>query len=124
MTPGSSFAFEPLLSSRRRRGRAQRFSIQISLRFRLLGSAAPWSDATTCNISGTGVLFETTTAPRPGEVLEMVLMVGNQAAPAAADICCTGPVVRVNPPPAAAGAQRVSVNFTEFRFAPREAQPE
>ena len=94
--------------------RAQRFPIHIPMRFRQSGDPA-WSEATTINISRSGVLFHADKPLQPQTVLEILMELPTEiAGELPANVICCGPVVRVDPPLAAAA-------FVHYRLTPHPA---
>ena len=91
--------------------RAQRFPLRLPLRFRPSGDPA-WSEGTSVNISRAGVLFRADKPLEPHTVLEILMELPTEiAGELPANVICCGPVVRVDPPLAAA-------TFVHYRFAP------
>jgi hypothetical protein len=74
--------------------RAQRFSIELPLRYRQKGTKE-WLEGTTVNISASGVLFRCASAVEPKTAVELALALP-VAIPGetAAEIVCHGMVVR------------------------------
>jgi hypothetical protein len=97
--------------------RAQRFPIQIPMRYRT--SCEPdWSDATTVNISRSGMLFHAEKALQLQTVLEILMELPTEiAGELPANVICCGPVVRSDPPLAA-------VSIVHYRFAPHDHAPD
>jgi hypothetical protein len=97
--------------------RAQRFPIQIPMRYRTRGEPA-WSEATTVNISRSGVLLHAEKALQPQTVLEMLMELPTEiAGELPANVICCGPVVRSDPPLAA-------ISIVHYRFAPHPQSPD
>ncbi len=76
------------------RGRAPRFTIQLPMRFRMLGETE-WSTATTENISRSGVLFRTDREVNPRAQIELQLTLPSQITGGSVlEVGCRGEVVR------------------------------
>ena len=87
------------------------------MRYRTSGEPA-WSEATTVNISRSGVLLQTEKALQPQTALEMLLELPTEiAGELPANVICYGPVVRSDPPFAA-------VSIVHYRFAPHPNSPD
>jgi hypothetical protein len=75
--------------------RAQRFQIEVPMRYRAFGHH-DWLKATTVNISASGVLFAAEPALAPETPVEMTLTLPQQIANAGAGrVLCHGRIVRV-----------------------------
>jgi hypothetical protein len=103
------------------RPRAQRFSLQMPMSFRVLGESE-WRDALTANVSRTGVLFLTESNLAPDTKLEMKLTLpASIAGQAAGEVLARGRVVRtlagdpLRPQPA------VAATIGSFKLAPQGA---
>ena len=74
--------------------RAQRFKLQVPLKYRLLGESV-WRNGTTENISRSGMLFRVEETIQPNAQLEITLMLPAEIAGLpAAEVICQGEVVR------------------------------
>jgi hypothetical protein len=74
--------------------RAQRFSLHIPLKYRLLGEGV-WRTGTTENISRSGVLFRAEALIQPKAQLEMNLVLPPEITGlSTAEVVCRGEVVR------------------------------
>ncbi len=93
--------------------RAPRFAIDLPLRFRAPGDQ-DWQDATTENISRSGLLFRTGRRLTPRTAVEIVLEVPN-AVPGGPpdDVVCLGDVVRAH---GANGDNSVAVAVGNYRL--------
>jgi hypothetical protein len=74
--------------------RAQRFSLQVPLKYRLLGKSV-WRNGTTDNISRSGMLFRVEETIHPNAQLEINLVLPAEVAGmSTAEVICHGEVVR------------------------------
>lgn len=74
--------------------RAQRFSLQLPLKYRLVGDPA-WREGTTENISRSGMLFRAQEMIPPNAQLEINLVLPAEIAGlSAAEVVCRGEIVR------------------------------
>jgi len=72
---------------------AQRFALQIRVRYRL-GGEGGWRHGETENISSSGVLFRSHCAAEAGTPLELCLILPPLSSGAAAQVICRGVIVR------------------------------
>jgi hypothetical protein len=104
------------------RPRAQRFSLQMPMSFRVLGESE-WRDALTANVSRTGVLFLTESTLAPETKLEMKLTLpASIAGRAAGEVLCRGEVVRALPPDPLHPQPSVAATIGSFRLSPQAAE--
>jgi two-component system cell cycle sensor histidine kinase/response regulator CckA len=74
--------------------RAQRFNLQVPLKYRLLGESV-WRNGTTENISRSGMLFRVDDTVQPNAQLEITLVLPTEIAGlSTAEVICQGEVVR------------------------------
>ena len=96
--------------------RAQRFGIQMHLRYRLSGEST-WRKGTTENISRTGVLFRGEEFAEPNTRLEMSLVLPNEISGLrCAEVVCRGIVVRSARPKGAAAFPALATTISHYRF--------
>lgn len=105
----------------RRRGaltkRAQRFVLQLPIRFREKGET-DWHEGVTLNISESGVLFQAAFRLRSRAAIEMALTLPNAiSGEAPAQILCQGLVVRSTSVAAARGTHQLCAAISRFKFA-------
>lgn len=98
--------------------RAQRFPLDLPVRYRRAGEAA-WLAGTTENISRSGVLFH---ADRPLDVntpIEIsIAMPAVAPASAPAEVRCQGHIVRIATPPSEEPQTLMAAAFSDFKFSP------
>jgi hypothetical protein len=96
--------------------RAQRFSVQVRLRYRCLGEDC-WYDGWTVNMSRTGVLFRASKPLDPDTRIEMMLslppILGGESS---ANVFCKGQIVRVQEMPAAENQVALAATIHRFKF--------
>jgi hypothetical protein len=99
-----------------RHRRARRFPITTSLVFRELGESQ-WREASTINVSYSGVLFRAEGAP-PGaaHAVEIVLSLPLNGVTPAPLVRCTGHVVRIAPEDLAGEGHAVAVSIDGYVF--------
>ena len=73
--------------------RAQRFTLQMPVRYRL-GGERGWRHGETENVSSSGVLFRSQRAAEAGTLLELCLILPALSSGAAAQVICRGVIVR------------------------------
>jgi len=97
--------------------RAERFSVHLPVRFRML-QGPTWLEGTTVNISESGVLFRTTsplTAKTEIEMrLELPVVVRGEAA---GEIVCLATVVRSEQSPSSESLRALAVAIKGYRIA-------
>jgi hypothetical protein len=97
-------------------GRAPRFDLQLTVRFRPEGDER-WREGFTRNISRSGVLFASSELLGPSTQLEMLVELPGR------DVCgvvsCRGTVVRVEPR-GVDEATSLAATISSFRLAPRD----
>jgi hypothetical protein len=78
--------------------RAQRFRIELPVRYRMLPNLN-WFMASTANISRSGLLFRTKCAVKPGATLDLTLELPrlDRQSQIQGEVVCKGEVVRVEP---------------------------
>ncbi|MGH9469059.1 MAG: PilZ domain-containing protein [Terriglobia bacterium] len=97
--------------------RAQRFVLQLPIRFREKGEET-WHEGTTLNISESGVLFQAACRLRPQATIEMALTLPSAiSGEAPGQILCQGLVVRSVSGSEAEGMHRLSAAISRFKFA-------
>ncbi|MGH9395392.1 MAG: PilZ domain-containing protein [Terriglobia bacterium] len=99
--------------------RAERFAIELPIRYREIGTAA-WHEGKTVNISMSGVLFRATQALHPRTGVEVALtlpVVISGLAPA--KIECRGTVVRHGRVAGADKSLVLAASILRYRFEPR-----
>lgn len=96
--------------------RAQRFTLQMPVRYRRPGENS-WHIGTTENISRSGVLFRADDVLEPYTQLEINLVLPVEIAGlAAAEVVCRGEVVRSVQPPAPEGGPAMAARILQYHF--------
>jgi len=96
--------------------RAQRFTLQMPVRYRRPGEHS-WHVGTTENISRSGVLFRADDVLEPYTQLEINLVLPVEIAGlAAAEVVCRGEVVRSVQPPAPEGGPALAARILQYHF--------
>jgi hypothetical protein len=96
--------------------RAQRFGIQINLRYRLSGESKWWK-GTTENISRSGVLFRGEEFAEPSTPLEMSFVLPAEIfGVRPAEVVCKGTVVRSERPENAGAFPALASTISHYRF--------
>jgi hypothetical protein len=97
--------------------RAQRFAIELPLRYREKG-AADWLEGITVNISASGVLFRSGAVVQPATALEIALVLP-VAIPgeAPAEIVCQGTVIRRTSAGDGLDSAALAAAFQHYRIA-------
>jgi len=96
--------------------RAQRFTLQMPVRYRRPGEHS-WHVGTTENISRSGVLFRADDVLEPYTQLEInVVLPVEIAGLAAAEVVCRGEVVRSVQPPAPEGGPALAARILQYHF--------
>ena len=107
------------LDSRRQ---ARRYPIRTSLLFREQG-ASEWREASTLNLSRTGVLFRAEGAiPRQGAAMDFVVTLPLNGLTPSPQARCSGRVVRVRPEEFRGGGCAVAVTIDEYTLESRAAE--
>ncbi|MGH9404858.1 MAG: PilZ domain-containing protein [Terriglobia bacterium] len=96
---------------------AQRFILQVPIRYRLAGEST-WREGETENISSSGVLFRSEFLPAAGAPLDLCIAMPPLNAEGAAEVICSGIVVRVEPTPGK-DSPAVAARILHFRLARR-----
>lgn len=104
--------------------RAERFPIQIPLRYRAVGQER-WLEGRIENISGSGVLFRAREPLPPKTSLEMsfALELG-PIADFAPEVLCSGHVVRIVPPGEVGGDPALAAAILNYEFVRRKQDPQ
>lgn len=102
-------------NSRLARPRAQRFDLQLPLRYRARGETA-WLNGQTVNISYTGVFFWTQKVMEVDDGLDMSFEVPVEFGGRGAEILCRGEIVRTVLPPSTDAGLGVAARILACRF--------
>lgn len=96
--------------------RAQRYAVQLSMRYRRKGGT-DWVEGTTLNISASGVLFQSETVAQAQTAIEVALLlpVALPGEPPA-EIVCQGRVMRNVQPKADGGSHALAAAFQHYRI--------
>ena len=98
------------------RNRAQRFGIQIHLRYRL-GGESKWWKGTTENISRSGVLFRGEGFADPNTPLELSFMLPNETfGVRRSEVVCRGTVIRSERPKSAGVLPVLATTISHYRL--------
>jgi hypothetical protein len=98
------------------KNRAQRFAIQMHLRYRLSGDNKWWK-GTIENISRSGVLFRGEGFAQPNTPLEMSFVLPHEIfGVQPAEVVCRGIVVRSEPPKGAQAFPALASTISYYRF--------
>lgn len=96
--------------------RAQRFSLNLPLRYRLLGEET-WKQGTTENISRSGMLFRAEEMLQPSAQLEINLVLPAEIAGlSAAEVVCRGEIVRSMEPENATMNPALAAKILQYHF--------
>jgi len=96
--------------------RAQRFELQIPLRYRNDGEGG-WHEGTTRNISRSGVLFQAEDWAEPRSHLEMTLLLPKEkGVDRAAEVVCRGTVMRSDRGASEEGGPLIAISFSHYRL--------
>ena len=96
--------------------RAQRFSLSLPLRYRLLGEEG-WKQGTTENISRSGMLFRAEEMLQPTAQLEINLVLPAEIAGlSAAEVVCRGEIVRSMEPENARMHPALAAKILQYHF--------
>jgi len=98
------------------KSRAQRFGIQMHLRYRR-NRESKWRKGTTENVSRSGVLFRGEELAEPNTILDMRLLLPDEIPGVqSAEILCRGVVVRSEPPKGADAFPALASTIAQYRF--------
>ena len=96
--------------------RAQRFELQIPLRYRA-GSEGDWHRGTTRNISRSGVLFQAENWAERHTPLEMTLLLPKESGvERAAEVVCRGTVTRSERREREDGGSLIAIRISHYRL--------
>ena len=96
--------------------RAQRFKLNLPVRYRLLGDEA-WSQGTTENISRSGMLFSVEKLLEPSTQVEISLVLPPEIAGlSAAEVVCRGEVVRTSQREGVTGNPALAAKILQYHF--------
>ncbi|MGH9403400.1 MAG: PilZ domain-containing protein [Terriglobia bacterium] len=95
--------------------RAQRFALQVPLRYRPRGEAA-WRRGKTENISSSGVLFRGEFFAESGASVELCLIMPVVNSDGAAEVICQGVIVRAMAPTDSRSLPALAVKISHFRL--------
>ncbi len=96
--------------------RAQRFKLNLPVRYRLLGEES-WREGTTENISRSGLLFRVDQLLEPTTQVEISLVLPPEIAGlSAAEVVCRGEVVRTMQPESASGNPALAAKILQYHF--------
>ena len=96
--------------------RAQRFAVELSMRYREKGSTE-WLEGTTLNISASGVLFQSETMLQPRTAIAVALLLPVVIpGEARAEIVCQGRVTRNVPAKSCGGSHALAAAFQYYRI--------
>lgn len=96
--------------------RAQRFQLQLPLRYRRIGEKI-WHQGTTENISRSGMLFKADEELQPSAQLEISLVLPAEIAGlAATEVVCRGEVVRTVAPRADKLSPALAARILQYHF--------
>jgi len=98
------------------KSRAQRFAIQMHLRYRLSGESK-WRNGTTENVSRSGVLFRAEELAEPNTILDVRLLLPDEIPGVqSAEVFCRGVVVRSEHLKAAEAFPALASTIEQYRF--------
>lgn len=98
------------------RPRAERFPIQMPVRYRESGQSS-WSEGVTINISRSGVLFRGGKELQPRTMIEMqMLLPAEVTGDIPTKVVCHGPVVRTDPPAIEDPRPATAASIVHYRF--------
>ena len=104
--------------------RAQRFKLNLPLKYRLLGEP-DWRKGTTENISRSGMLFRAEEMVPPNAQLEINLVLPAEIAGlSAAEVVCRGEVVRTQAPETPTMNPALAAKILQYHFQHGSALPE
>lgn len=96
--------------------RAQRFAVEIPIRYREKGSVG-WQEGTTVNISASGILFRSKRFWRPRTVLDVALTLPVAiSGESPAEIGCQGSIVRKATASGNSKTLLLAVSIARYRF--------
>ena len=114
----------PLIRDRMPALRAQRFKLNLPLRYRLVGEQ-DWQQGTTENISRSGVLFRAKEMLQPACQLEISMMLPAEIAGlSAAEVVCRGEIVRAMEAENAATNPALAAKILQYHFQHGSPMPE
>lgn len=97
-------------------GRAPRYAIQMPLRYRVRGQLN-WHEGRMENISRSGVLFRGAHTIEPNAAVEMsFLLPANVPNEPAAEVICSGRIVRAVPPSGSVSQPAFAARIWDYRF--------
>jgi hypothetical protein len=94
--------------------RAQRFPLHAPVRYRSNDSG--WLNATTENISRTGLLLHVDTVLQPNTPIEMIVDLPPVQGDAGVKLVCHGEIVRTEPPPTGGERPLMAATIARYRF--------
>lgn len=95
--------------------RARRFSIQMSMRYRVSGEGK-WRAGITENISSSGVLFLGDHFAPLNTQIEMSLSLPAESSECPAELVCRGVIVRADPPGDGGALVTLASKISHYRF--------
>ncbi|HKN36942.1 MAG TPA: ATP-binding protein [Terriglobales bacterium] len=114
----------PLIRDRMPALRAQRFKLNLPLRYRLIGEE-DWRKGTTENISRSGLLFRGEGMLQPAAQLEISMMLPAEIAGlSAAEVVCRGEIVRTIEAESAATNPALAAKILQYHFQHGSPMPE
>lgn len=97
--------------------RAQRFAIQVPIRYRAGAGPIDWYEGTMENISCSGVLFRTESVLEPNTAIEMRFVLPAEiSGEAAAEVICLGVIIRRAPASGANPMPALGAKILDYRF--------
>jgi hypothetical protein len=105
----------PYHSSQRTRARAQRFDLQLPLRYRVCGEKY-WLTGRIANISYTGVLFWTEQVIAVDDCVHISIEMPAELGGRGAEILCKGEIVRTVPPASSDSQPSLAAKIVAYRF--------
>ncbi|MGH9395391.1 MAG: PilZ domain-containing protein [Terriglobia bacterium] len=98
------------------KARAQRFALQVPVRYRLRGEST-WRRGETENISSSGVLFHGECLADPNNSVELCLTMPAVNSDGAAEVVCQGTILRAITSTDAQDSPTLAVKISHFRLA-------
>jgi hypothetical protein len=95
--------------------RAQRFPIQVPIRYRLRGETI-WREGTAENVSRTGILFRAEDAPPPSSRVVMMFRLLLESGEPGAEISCLGEITRTEAEDGNHGPRAAAAMFLDYHF--------
>lgn len=95
--------------------RAQRFAIQLPVRYRLRAESG-WRRGETINVSSSGVLFCADYCADPGTPTEINLSMPVVSLEGSANVVCRGTVVRTAGSPGGSGRHALAIRILHYRL--------